>query len=284
METGEGIRNPITWGSVQLGKLRQLRLQQLGTVPAILPVPQRITIGDLRACLAGGWRDFLAFRSDVIVLCCLYPIAGAVFSRFASGENLLHMIFPLFAGFALVGPLFATGLYEMSRQQERGQHVTWATAFGPFRRPAIFRIAGLGLALLVVFVVWLLAAEKIYSATLGGPAPVSLGQFAHQVLATSAGRAMIVLGMGVGFVFAAGVLCCSAISFPLLLDKNVTVTQAVQTSIAAVRVNPRVMAIWGLVVAAGLLIGAAPLLVGLIATLPVLGHATWHLYRRLIPS
>ncbi len=282
METTATIRNPITWGGVQLGRLRELRLQQRETAPAILPVPRHITTQDLRASLAAGWRDFLAFRTDVIVLCCIYPIAGAVFSQLASGANLLHMIFPLFAGFALLGPLFATGLYEMSRQQERGAHVTWATAFEPFRRPAIFRIATLGLALLAVFIVWLLAAEIIYSATLGGAAPVSLGQFAHEVLATSAGRAMIVLGIGVGFVFAVGVLCCSVISFPLLLDRNVTVPQAVLASIAAVRANPRVMAIWGLIVAGGLVIGAAPVLVGLIVTLPVLGHATWHLYRRLL--
>ena len=282
METAATIRNPITWGGVQFAKLKQLRLQQNAMAPALPLVPRRITTGDLRASLTAGWRDFLAFRTDVIVLCCIYPIAGAVFAQFASGANLLHMIFPLVAGFALLGPLFATGLYEMSRQQERGAHVTWATAFEPFRQPAIFRIATLGVALLAVFIVWLLAAEMIYSATLGGPAPVSLGQFAHQVLATSAGRAMIVLGIGVGFVFAAAVLCCSVISFPLLLDRNVTVPQAVLASIAAVRANPQVMAIWGLIVAAGLAIGAAPLLVGLIVTLPVLGHATWHLYRRLM--
>ena len=282
MQTAASIRNPITWGGVQFGKLRKLRLQQMENAPAILPVPRRITTGDLRASLSEGLRDFLAFRTDVIVLCCIYPIAGAVFWQLATGANLLHMIFPLFAGFALMGPLFATGLYEMSRQQERGVHVTWATAFEPFRQPVIFRIATLGLALLAVFIVWLLAAEWIYGVTLGGPPPVSLGQFAHAVLATSAGRAMILLGVGVGFVFAVGVLCCSVISFPLLLDRNVTVPQAVGASIAAVRANPRVMAIWGLVVAGGLLVGAAPLLVGLIVTLPVLGHATWHLYRRLM--
>ena len=282
METAASIRNPITWGGVQIGKLRQLGMEQAEPVPAILPMPRRITTADLRASLADGVRDFLAFRTDVIVLCCIYPIAGAVFWQLATGVNLLHMIFPLFAGFALLGPLFATGLYEMSRQQERGEHVTWATAFEPFRRPAIFRIATLGLALLAVFIVWLLAAELIHRVTLGGAPPASLGQFTHEVLTTSAGRAMIVLGVGVGFVFAVGVLCCSALSFPLLLDRNVSVLQAVQASIAAVRANPRVMAIWGLVVAGGLVIGAAPLLVGLIVTLPVLGHATWHLYRRLM--
>jgi uncharacterized membrane protein len=276
------IRHPVAWAGVQLGQLRQLRLEQLQAAPATLPQPRHITTADLRTALAGGVRDFLAFRSDVIVLCCIYPIAGAVLWQFATGANLLHMIFPLVAGFALVGPLFATGLYEMSRRQELGESVTWATAFEPFRSPAIFRIFALGLALVALFFVWLLAAEVIYGATLGGPPPASLGQFTHTVFATPGGHAMIVLGIGVGFIFAAAVLCCSVISFPLLLDRNVTVPQAVRASIAAVRANPRVMAIWGVVVTAGLVIGAAPFLVGLIVTLPVLGHATWHLYRRLM--
>jgi uncharacterized membrane protein len=277
------VRHPIEWAGAQLQHAWRLRLQQLESPPAALPLPRHITTDDLRASLAAGLHDFLTFRSDVVVLCCIYPVAGAVLWQFATGANLLHMIFPLIAGFALVGPLFATGLYEMSRRQERGEPVTWATAFEPFRSPAIFRIAALGVALLAVFFVWLLAAEMIYRATLGGPPPASLGQFAHEVLFTSGGLAMIVLGIAVGFVFAFGVLCCGVISFPLLLDKNVTVPRAVRTSIAAVRANPRVMALWGLVVAAGLAIGAAPFLVGLIVILPILGHATWHLYRRLIP-
>ena len=282
MEKAAHIRHPIEWAGVRLQQLWQLRLRQMAAAPATLPLPRHITAADLRACLAAGLHDFLTFRSDVIVLCCIYPVSGAVLWQFATGANLLHLVFPLVAGFALVGPLFATGLYEMSRRQERGEPVTWATAFEPFRAPAIFRIFALGVALVAVFFVWLLAAELIYRATLGAPPPVSPGAFAHDVLATSAGHAMIVLGMAVGFVFAAGVLCCSVISFPLLVDRNVTVAQAVRASIAAARANPRVIAVWGLVVAAGLVIGAAPFLVGLVVTLPILGHATWHLYRRLM--
>jgi uncharacterized membrane protein len=80
------------------------------------------------------------------------------------------------------------------------------------------------------------------------------------------------------------VLCISLISFPLMLDRNVGIEQAVQASVAAARANPRTVAIWGLVVAAGLAVGALPCLAGLIVTMPVLGHATWHLYRRILPA
>lgn len=276
------VRHPIEWAAMQLGHVGEFHMERRGGDSAVLPAPRVITIADLRAALREGIADFLTFRSDVVVLCCLYPIAGAVLWQFATGENLLHLAFPLLAGFALLGPVFATGLYEMSRRRERGEAVTWATAFAPFHSPAIFRIAALGVVLLGVFFLWLMAAELIYGATLGGPAPAALGQFVHDVLATGAGRAMIVLGMGVGFLFAAAVLCGSAISFPLLLDRDVTVRQAVGASIAASRANPRVMAVWGAIVAVGLAAGALPFLVGLVVTLPILGHATWHLYRRLM--
>ena len=253
------------------------------TAAGPLPAPRTLTVGDLRASLAGGWADFLTFRSDVIVLCFMYPVAGLVLWRFATGYNLMQLLFPIVAGFALVGPLFATGLYEMSRRHERGEPVTWNTAFDAFRAPSILRIVALGAALLLIFLAWLLTAQWLYTVTIGPLRPAGLADFGRDVLLTAPGWAMTAVGLGLGFMFAALVLCTSVISFPLLLDRPVTVSQAVRSSFAAIRANPRVMAGWGLVVAAGLVIGAAPFLLGLIVTVPVLGHATWHLYRRALP-
>ncbi|MEJ0046036.1 MAG: DUF2189 domain-containing protein [Rhodospirillales bacterium] len=231
-----------------------------------------------------GYADFLAFRSDVIVLCLVYPIAGSLLWRLASGHSLPQLIFPLVAGFALVGPLCATGLYEMSRRHELGEPITWASAFAAFRSPGIRSILTLGICLLVVFVAWLAAAELIYLATLGPGLPASFAALTHDVLFTTRGRLMTIIGIDVGFFFAVAVLCTTAIAFPLLLDRKVTVSQAVQASIRAALTNPREMALWGLIVAGLLVLGSAPFLVGLIVVVPVLGHGTWHLYRKLIPT
>jgi uncharacterized membrane protein len=276
------IRHPLQWAA--------LRLQDIAKAPPVarlpqqaIPAPNRITTDDLFAALHAGLADFLTFRSDVIFLCVLYPCAGLVLWRFASGYNLIHMAFPLAAGFALVGPLFATGLYEMSRQHEQGMPVTWATAFAAFRSPAIGSILALGVLLMAIFAAWLLAADVIYAATVAAEKPDSLGAFVHDVLHSARGNFMTIVGVGVGFGFAAVALCLSLVSFPLLLDRHASAADAVRTSIAAAEANPRETALWGLTVAVLLAIGSLPFLIGLVVVLPVLGHATWHLYRRLIP-
>ncbi len=283
MEKTVVIRHPLQWAALRAQELANAapaaRLPQ-----AAIPAPNRIAIDDLADALRAGVDDFLAFRSDVIFLCILYPCAGLVLWRFATGYDLLHMAFPLAAGFAIVGPLFATGLYEMSRQREQGAPASWATAFSAFRSPAIGSILMVGAMLLAIFAAWLVAADLIYSVTVAAEKPASLSDFVHDVLFTRRGSAMTVIGIAVGAVAAAGALCISVITFPLLLDRHVPTADAVRASIAAVRTNPFEMAVWGLVVAAGLAVGSAPFLVGLVVVLPVLGHATWHLYRRVLPG
>ncbi len=243
---------------------------------------RRIGLGDLRHALTNGVADFAANRTDVIFLCVIYPLVGLVLARLASGYGVVPLLFPLASGFALVGPLAAVGLNEMSRRREAGAEVGWVDAFGVLRSPSIGAIIGLGLLLIAIFLLWLATAEAIYVVTLGPKAPVSIAAFAHDVFATAAGWTMIVLGVGVGFLFAAVTLAISVVSFPLLLDRDVKMETAVWTSVQAVVANPVPMAAWGLVVAAALVVGSVPCLLGLVIVMPVLGHATWHLYRRVI--
>jgi uncharacterized membrane protein len=282
------IRNPVEWGVDQIryagaavDSLGHRAHERAGLHPAT-PIVRHIGAADLVYALRRGFDDFAAFRSDVVFLCVVYPVAGLVLGRLAFGYNMLPLLFPLASGFALVGPFAAIGLYEMSRRREQGVEVGWADTFDVFRSPAIGAILGLGLLLVAIFLLWLGAAAGIYALTLGPQPPASLAAFAHDVLATERGWALIGTGIAAGFVFAVLALTIGVVSFPLLLDREATFATAVSTSIRAVLANPGTMALWGAIVAGGLVLGSIPLLVGLIVVMPVLGHATWHLYRRVV--
>jgi uncharacterized membrane protein len=226
--------------------------------------------------------DFRACRTDVVFLCILYPVVGLVLARFTFNYDMLPLLFPLASGFALIGPVAAVGLYEMSRRREQGLEVSWADAFAMVRSPSFGAIVVLGLLLLAILLLWLGAAQVIYMVTLGPAPPSSITAFVQDVFTTGAGWALLIVGVGVGFLFALVVLTISVVSFPLLLDRDVGVRIALLTSVRAVLENPVSMAIWGLIVAGGLVIGSIPLLLGLIIVMPVLGHATWHLYRKVV--
>lgn len=248
------------------------------TAPAI----RRIAPRDLWQALRKGMADVGATRDDVLFIGLIYPLAGLVLGRLAFSLDLLPLVFPLASGFALVGPFAAVGLYELSRRREQGMHVTWLDAFGVFRSPAIGSILGLGAILLALFLIWLATAYQIYLATLGATPPQTVAAFERSVFQTGGGWTMIAMGLGVGFLFAVFAFAISVVSFPLLLDRDVGLTTAIRTSLRAVAANAGTMALWGVIVAAALVLGSIPALVGLIFVVPLLGHASWHLYRRVV--
>ncbi len=277
------IRNPVEW-TFDIFRPSTWHLAEYWRSSAEtsdpVPVARKISLADVGDALADGLRDFGAYRTDVLFIGLIYPIAGLILAQLVVGNDMLPLIFPLISGFALLGPAAAAGLYEMSRRREQGEDVSWYDSFKVVSRPSFTAIAGLTLVLTVVFALWMAAAWGIYALTIGPEAPASIEQFANDVISTGEGWTMIVAGCGVGFLFALFVLMTSAFSFPMLIDRKVSVVSAVKASISAVRANPLPMAVWGLVVAGSLTLGAIPLLLGLIVVIPVLGHATWHLYRK----
>jgi uncharacterized membrane protein len=245
-------------------------------------VIRKIGLADLSDALRLGWEDFKAVPSHAIILCVIYPVLGLVLFRMVLGYSVLPLLFPLAAGFTLVGPFAALGLYELSRRRERGEEAAAWHAIDVLRAPSFGAMLALGTLLLALFVTWIAAADAIYIANFGHAPAASISDFARRVLTTPDGWSLIVVGCGVGFLFALVALCVSVVSFPLMLDRHASAVDAIRTSLRAVMKNPFTMAAWGLIVAALLVIGSLPLFVGLAVVLPVLGHATWHLYRKVV--
>ncbi len=248
------------------------------------PVIRRIGIADLRDALRRGIDDFLATPTQLIFLALIYPVVGLAAARIAWGGDMFHLIYPLIVGFALLGPLGAVGLYEISRRREQGFETSWLDALGVLRSRAIASILGLGVVLLAIFLLWLLVAQTIYEAAFPAMRHASLGALMRDAIDTPAGQWMILVGNAVGLVFAAVVLAISVVAFPMMLDRGVGLADAIRTSVQAVMANPLAMLLWGLIVLGGFVLGCLPLFVGLAVVMPILGHATWHLYRRLVEA
>lgn len=253
-----------------------------GDVVHAPPHVRTIAIADLRDALARGIDDFAAMPTHAIFLCLIYPIAGLFLARLTLGYDVLPMLYPLAAGFALLGPFAAIGLYELSRRREQGLDLSWEHAFEVFRSPSSGAIAALGVLLTIIFIVWIAVAQSIYVATFGYAPAASIPTFLRQVFTTPLGWTLIVVGNVVGFLFALLVLTISVVSFPLLLDRDVGAAEAILTSVRVVAANPLTMAVWGLIVAGALVIGSLPFFFGLAIVVPILGHATWHLYRKVV--
>jgi uncharacterized membrane protein len=250
--------------------------------PAAAPVIRTIHLSDLGDALRLGWEDFKAVPSHAIILCVIYPVLGLVLARLALGYSVLPLLFPLAAGFALLGPFAALGLYELSYRRERGEEASAWHATEVLRSPSFGAMLGLGTLLLALFVIWVATAQAIYVAAFGYESAAGIPGFVKRVLTTHQGWWLIVVGCGTGFLFAVVALCISVVSFPLMLDRHASAADAVLTSLRVVMRNPVPMAAWGLIVAVLLVIGSLPFFLGLAIVIPLLGHATWHLYRKVI--
>lgn len=252
-----------------------------GTPPAAAPV-NSITSADLRTALGKGWADFQALRGELLFLPLIYIAVGFAAGVLAFGGSIFPLLFPLIGGFALVGPVAASGFYELAKRRERGDDSSWWHFLDPLKGPSRLPLLVLSAMLFVLFLFWVTAANGIYQNTLGRVAPETPAAFLQALFTTPEGLQMVLIGNLVGGVFALVALVLSAFSFPMVVDRASDPAVAVLTSIAAFRKNPATMLRWGAMIGIFLFIAAIPLFIGLMVAMPVLGYATWHLYRRTI--
>jgi len=256
------------------------KLSAVDDIPAFGDI-RKISAADLVDALAKGVDDFKAKPSHLVILAIVYPLAMVVSANIAAGFIPLSLVFPVLSGFALIGPLVAVGLYEISRRREKGLDISWKHTFDLIRRPSLSFLI-LSALLGAIYFIWLGVALAIYWEIYGSTMPRSISEFVTEVMTTPAGWTLIIVGCGAGFLFALVVLAISTFSFPMLIDRHVTVATAIQTSVRAFLANLTTMVLWGAIVVGLLLIGAIPFFAGLAVVMPVLGHATWHLYRKVI--
>ncbi len=257
---------------------------------ATVGVPSRISVNKIRLAdlvdaLDKGIDDFKAKPTHLFFLAVIYPVATFLGYLVVSNHNLMPLVFPLMAGLVLIGPFVGIAMEEMSHHRERGMDMSWGHAFNFFEEPAAKDIGILGALIVALFLGWVAMANTIYVMTVGdawSTGTMAVQDFVTAVLTTHQGWMLILIGNAVGLMFAIVSLAIGAISFPMLLDKPVGLATAVETSIRAVMANPIPLAAWGIFVAVSLLVSALPLLVGLAVMVPVLGHATWHLYRKIV--
>ncbi len=242
-------------------------------------VASDLAVSDLRAALAAGWRDFRAYPVFGLFFAAIYVAAGLFlyFALFERGE--IAWLVPLAAGFPLLAPFVAVGLYEVSRRREAGTPMSWRAVLGALRGRGDEQILSMGVILFVAFAFWLMVAHGIFAIFL---AESGIGSESLELFRTTAGIAMLVVGSIVGALMALAFYAITVVSLPMLVDREVDFITAIIVSLATVRSNKLVMLIWAALIAIALFVAMLPLFLGLFVVLPVLGHATWHLYRRSV--
>lgn len=249
--------------------------------PSVIPDPETISIQTLKDCLRLGLRDFLRAPLYGIVFSAVYVLGGLImFAIFAASATEVWFI-PIAVGFPILAPFAATGLYEVSRRLEKGE----ALGFGPVVAIVFAQkdrqVPSMAMFILLVFMFWVFIAHTIF-ALFFGLQPISASTAG--MLFSANGLLMLGIGSLIGGVLSALFFALTAVSLPLLLDREVDFITAMITSFGCVTANPAVMALWAVVIALGLFLGMLPLFLGLFIVLPVFGHASWHLYRRLLPN
>jgi uncharacterized membrane protein len=237
----------------------------------------RLDWPDLKWALAAGWADFRAAPQFGLFFGGIYVGAGLLLGWALFTRSAVAWLVPAAAGFPLLAPFCAVGLYEVSRRREAGLSLPWGAVLGALRGHGDEQILSFGVIIFVAFGFWLMIAHAIFAIFLSDSGTESLA-----FLMSSTGLIMLAVGSAVGALLALGFYAVTVVSLPMLVDRDVDFMTAIITSLAAVRDNGRVLLGWAILIAATLFLAMLPAFLGLFVALPVLGHATWHLYRRAV--
>lgn len=249
---------------------------------ATMPTIRDITMKDVGDALAAGLRDFQAAPLYGMFFGALYAAGGMALIFLLIWMGASYLAYPLAAGFALIGPFIAVGLYEVSRRREASLPLSWSAVFGVVFGQGKREMGWMALVTLFIFIIWMYQVRLLLALFVGLSSFGTMREFLDMLLTTPEGLLFLVVGNAVGAVLALVLFALTVISFPLLLDRDVDFITAMITSVQTVLRNPAPMIAWGLIIAIDLIFSAIPMFLGLILTLPVIGHATWHLYRRAI--
>jgi uncharacterized membrane protein len=245
------------------------------------PVVRPVAATDIAEALVEGLRDFQALPFYGLAFGALYPAGGIAIILCLTAFGMAYLVYPLAAGFALIGPFVAIGLYEVSRRRETGQPVSFGAIWSTIRSRS--EIGWMAFVTLFVFVAWMYQVWLLISLLLGPHAAFSTpGEFITVVLTTKEGLLFLAIGNAVGALLSLILFSLTVVSFPLLLEREVDFVTAMVTSVRAVVTSPLPMIGWAAVIVVLTIVSALPYFLGLVVTLPVLGHATWHLYRRIV--
>ncbi len=245
------------------------------------PVVCRITAADIAEALGQGLRDFQAKPLYGLAFGGLYAVGGIIILLSLTAFNMVYLAYPLAAGFALIGPFVAIGLYEVSRRRETGEPISFPAIWSTITSRS--EIGWMAFVTLFIFLIWMYQVRLLIALLIGLNASFSsLQEFIRVVLTTNEGLVFLVVGNLVGAALSLVLFSLTVVSFPLLLEREVDFITAMITSVRSVVMSPLPMIGWAAVVVVLLMISALPYFLGLIVTLPVLGHATWHLYRRIV--
>lgn len=240
---------------------------------------EEIGFGDIRKALQSGLADFLKAPIYGVFFGAIFALGGLAILAFLVVYDLPWMILPVAIGFPLIGPFVAAGLYEISRRLRAGEPLSWRavliTVFAQRER----QLGWMAFVVLFVFWIWVYQVRLILAIFLGFSSPSSIQGFIDVVTTTPEGMGFLVTGTLVGAVLALFLFAITVISMPLLLDSELDFVTAMITSVRTVVLNPGAMLGWGIVVAVLTGLALVPMFLGLVIVFPVLGHATWHLYK-----
>ena len=239
----------------------------------------KLHMSDLRAALAAGWRDFLAAPQFGLFFSAVYVVGGFLMLWVGAGHVTWTLATSL--GFPLLAPFAAAGLYEVSRRLEQGKPLDWKGVLGIVWQERTRQLPWLGAIIVIYFLFWTFLAHMIFALFMGLSTMTNVSQ-SYEAFLTPNGLTMIAVELGVGAVLAFLLFSLTVVSLPLVLDREVDFVTAMLVSLKAVRENLPVMWLWAALIAVLSLIALLPWFLGLVIVLPVLGHATWHVYRRAL--